>query len=140
MRIVFDTNILVSALMIQTGNPAAIYRAWQEGHFTLLTCAEQLDELRVALRKPAIAERIKPYKAGALVNEMKKLAENVVNLPRVRRSPDPTDDFLLALSEAGGADYLVTGDRIGMLALEHHKGTSIVSARAFATLLAKRIQ
>jgi putative PIN family toxin of toxin-antitoxin system len=140
VRIVFDTNILVSALMIQTGNPAAIYRAWQEGHFTLLTCAEQLDELRVALRKPAIAERIKPYKAGALVNEMKKLAENVVNLPRVRRSPDPTHDFLLALSEAGGADYLLTGDRIGMPALEHHKGTSIVSARAFATLLAKRIQ
>ncbi|MGA1987416.1 MAG: putative toxin-antitoxin system toxin component, PIN family [Candidatus Sulfotelmatobacter sp.] len=115
MRVVLDTNILVSALMIQTGNPAAIYRAWQEGQFTLLTSAEQLDELRLALRKPAIAERIKPYKAGALVNEMKKFAENVAHLPRVRRSPDPTDDFLLALSEAGGADYLVTGDKSGML-------------------------
>ena len=32
MRVVLDTNILVSALMIQVGNPAAIYRAWQEGH------------------------------------------------------------------------------------------------------------
>jgi putative PIN family toxin of toxin-antitoxin system len=140
MRVVLDTNILVSALMIQTGNPAAIYRAWQEGQFTLLTSAEQLDELRLALRKPAIAERIKPYKAGALVNEMKKLAENVVDIPRVRRSPDPMDDFLLALSEAGRADYLVTGDKNGMLALEHHKGTPIVSARAFAALLTKRIQ
>jgi putative PIN family toxin of toxin-antitoxin system len=140
MRVVLDTNILVSALMIQTGNPAAIYRAWQEGQFTLLTSAEQLDELRVALRKTAIAERIKPYKAGALVNEMKKFAENVVDLPRVRRSPDPTDDFLLALSEAGRADYLVTGDKNGMLALEHHKGVPIISARAFAALLTKRIQ
>jgi putative PIN family toxin of toxin-antitoxin system len=106
MRVVLDTNILVSALLIQTGNPAAIYRAWQEGQFNLLTCAEQLDELRGTLRKPAIAERIKPYKAGGLVNELKKLAENVAELPRVRRSPDPTDDFLLALSEAGIADYL----------------------------------
>jgi hypothetical protein len=31
MRVVLDTNILVSALMIQTGNPAVIYRMWQVG-------------------------------------------------------------------------------------------------------------
>lgn len=136
MRVVLDTNILVSAFMIQMGNPAAIYRAWQEGHFPLLTCAEHLDELRATLRKPAIAERIKPYNAGSLVNEMKKLAENVEALPHVRRSPAPTDDFLPALSEAGRADYLVTGDKSGLLALEHHKGTRIVSARAFAALFA----
>ena len=55
-------------------------------------------------------------------------------LPRVRRSPDPADDFLLALSEAGRADYLVTGDKSGLLALEQHKDTRIVSARAFAAL------
>ena len=136
MRVVLDTNILVSALMIQTGNPAVIYRAWQEGHFTLLTCAEHLDELRATLRKPAIAERIRPYKAGGMVNDIKELAESVEALPRVHRSPDPTDDFLLALCEAGRADYLVTGDKSGLLAPEHHKSTRIVSARAFAALLA----
>jgi putative PIN family toxin of toxin-antitoxin system len=136
MRVVLDTNILVSALLIQTGNPAAIYRAWREGHFILLTCEQQLDELRGTLRKPAIAERIRPYKAGRLVNEMKKLFENVDALPRVRRSPDPTDDFLLALCEAGRADYLVTGDNSGLLALEQHEATRIVSAGKFATLFA----
>ena len=83
-----------------------------------------------------VAERIKPYRAGILVNQIKKLAEIVNALPRVRRSSDPADDFLLALSEAGRADYLVTGDKRGLLALEHHKGTRIVSARAFVALLA----
>ena len=136
MRVVLDTNVLISALIAPTGNPAAIYRAWREGYFTLLTCAEHLDEIRATLRKPALAERIKPYKAGALVNQMNELAEDIAPLPRVRRSPDPTDDFLLALSEAGKADYLVTGDKGGLLALEHHKGTRIVSARAFAALFA----
>ena len=58
MRVVLDTNIFISALMVQTGHPAAVYRAWQEGYFTLLTCAEQLDELRATLRKPAQAERV----------------------------------------------------------------------------------
>ena len=135
MRVVLDTNILISALMVQTGNPAAIYRAWQEGYFTLLSCAEQLDELRATLRKPAIAERTKPYRSGRLVNEMKGMAEEVGTLPRVRRSPDPTDDFLLALSEAGNADYLVTGDQSGLLALDRHRSTRIVSAREFVALL-----
>ncbi len=136
MRVVLDTNILISALMVQTGHPAAVYRAWQEGYFTLLTCAEQLDELRATLRKPALAERIKPYKTGRLMNEMKGLAEDVSTLPRVQRSADPTDDFLLALSEAGEADYLVTGDKSGLLALARHHSTRIVSAREFAALLA----
>jgi uncharacterized protein len=60
MRVVLDTNILISALLIQTGYPAAIYRGWQEGFFTLLTCAEQRDELRATLQKPKIAQRINP--------------------------------------------------------------------------------
>ena len=101
MRAVLDTDILISALIVQMGNPAAIYRAWQEGYFILLICAEQLDELRATLHKPAIAARIKPYKAGRLINELKGLAENIGSLPRVERSPDPTDDFLLALIRSG---------------------------------------
>ena len=136
MRVVPDTNILVSALLVQLGLPAAIYRAWQEGYFTLLICAEQLDELKATLHKPAIAARIKPYKAGRLVNQLKELAETIGPLPRVERSPDLTDDFLLALSEAGKADYLVTGDKSGLLALTRHQATRIVSARDFAVLFA----
>ena len=134
MRVVLDTNILVSALLVQLGHAAAIYRAWQEGHFTLLTCAEQLDELKATLHKPAIAARIRPYQAGRLVNALKELAEIIGTLPRVERSPDPTDDFLLGLSEAGRADYLVTGDKSGLLFLKRHTGTRFVSARDIVAL------
>jgi putative PIN family toxin of toxin-antitoxin system len=134
MRVVLDTNILVSALLVQQGHPATIFRAWQEGDFTLLICAEQLDELKATLHKPAIAVRVKPYQAGRLVNELKELAETIGPLPRVERSPDPTDDFLLALSEAGKADYLVTGDKSGLLSLARHEGTRIISASEFARL------
>lgn len=83
-----------------------------------------------------MAELIKPHKAGRLVNQIKKLAEDVGDLPDVERSADPTDDFLLAMSEAGRADYLVTGDKSGLLALDRHKAARIVSASDFATLFA----
>lgn len=99
MRVVLDTKILVSSLLVQMGHPAAIYRAWHEGHFTLLACVEQPDELRATLHKPALAARLRPYQAGRLVNEVKELAEIIGPLPRVERS------------QAGKADYLVTGDK-----------------------------
>ena len=64
MRVILDTNILISALLVQGGPPGTIYRAWIEGGFTLLTCAAQLAEMRETLRKPALAERIRPHNAG----------------------------------------------------------------------------
>ncbi len=136
MRVVLDTNIIVSALIAPSGKPADIIRVWLAGKFTLLTCAAYVDELWATLQKPGVAKHGKPHAAGRLVNLVKKRAEDIDPLPRVRRSPDPTDDFLLALSEAGKADYLVTGDKNRLLALGRHKGTQIVSARDFAALVA----
>jgi uncharacterized protein len=134
MRVVIDINILVSALIVPTGQPAAVIRMWLDGKFTLLTCATHVNELRATLHKPRVAELIKPHKAGRLLNLVRKLAEDVDPLPRVERSSDPDDDYLLALSEAGNADYLVTGDKGGLLELDAHKGTRIISARDFAAL------
>ncbi len=55
--------------------------------------------------------------AGHLLDQLKALTVMVDPLPRVQRSPDPEDDFLLAAAEGGKADYLVTGDKSGLLAL-----------------------
>ncbi len=93
MRVVLDTNIIVSALIAPAGKPAAIIDAWLDGKFTLLTCAAHVDELRATLQKPRVAELVKPHKAGRLVNQVKKLAEDIAPLPRVKRSPDPTGRF-----------------------------------------------
>ncbi len=132
MRVVLDVNILVSALIGDAGFPALIYEAWEDGQFTQLSCAEHIAELRSTLRKPRIAALIKPHRSGKLVNDVRRFAEQIAQLPPIRRSADPYDDYLLALSEAGRADYLVTGDKDGLLNLRRHKGTKIVTANQFA--------
>ena len=65
MRVVLDTNIIVSALIAPAGKPAAIIDAWLDGKFTLLTCAAHVDELRATLQKPRVAELLKPHKPAA---------------------------------------------------------------------------
>jgi hypothetical protein len=93
MRVVFDTNILISALLLSVGQPAAIYRAWLAGRFTLVTSRGQLEELRATLRKPRLAQRIRRHDAGHMFNQLRKLAVLAGRLPRVRRSSDPDDDL-----------------------------------------------
>jgi len=134
MRVILDTNILVSAILSPDGNANLALRRWLDGRFVLLTSSEQLAELKRTLRKPYIERHYKPYDAGKLINLLRTLALQIERLPVVRRSSDSEDDFLLALAQVGKADYLVTGDKAGLLALRRHAGTGIVTAAEFAIL------
>lgn len=135
MRVVLDTNVLVSALLSPFGWSALIFDAWEERKFTLLICKELSQELRATLRKRRLAVRIKPAAAGHLVNQVMAHGLFIQPIEMVSRSPDPNDDYLLGLAEAGRAHYLVSGDKKGLLLLRRHKQTRIVSPEAFVRLL-----
>jgi len=81
----------------------------------------------------------KLYKAGRLVNQIRKLAKDVDGLPHLKLF-HPGDNFLLALAEAGKADFLVTGDKSGLLMLASHKCTQIIAARYFTAFFAANAQ
>ena len=138
MRLVVDTNVLVSALLVEHSLPAQLILLWREGRFDLLTSAEQLTELLRVTRYPKIRERLAPALAGRLINELRDLATLVADLPAVTISPDPDDNYLLALAAAGAADFLVTGDKRHLLALGRFRSTSIVTVRDFLALLRRR--
>lgn len=131
MRLVVDTNILVSALLAPTSLPAHLIVLWREGRFDLLTSADQLDELMRVTRYPKIRERLSPSLAGRLINEIRDLAVLLEALPIVTASPDPYDNYLLAMASAGAADFLVTGDKRDVLALKLFEGTKIITVRDF---------
>ena len=134
MRLVIDTNILISSLLTSTSLPAHLIVLWREGHFDLLTSADQLDELMRATRYPKIRERLSPALAGRLINEVRDLAIMVTNLPVVTASPDPYDNYLLAMASAGAADFLLTGDKRDLLGLKLFEGTKIITVRDFLVM------
>ena len=131
MRLVIDTNILVSALLAPTSLPAQLVLLWRAGRFDLLTAPDQLDELMRVTRYPKIHARLAPALAGRLVNDVRALAMTVEKLPVVDASPDPDDNYLLALAAAGAADFLVTGDKHDLLRLAVYEGTKIITVRDF---------
>lgn len=135
MRFLLDTNILVAALITRGTPPDQLYEAWRDGRFTLITSELQIEEIRRVTRREGIRFRIHPAEAGRLVNDLRRLATVVGNLPTVDVSPDPYDNFLLAMAQAAQADILVTGDKRDLLALSRHQGTRILTARNALDLL-----
>jgi hypothetical protein len=135
MRIVVDTNILVSALISRSGPTDRLYAAWQEHRFELITSTDQLEEFRRVTRYPRVAKLIDRSAAGTMYNHL--CASNTVlsKLPTIDRSQDPGDNFLLAMAEAGTANYLVTGDKHDLLALKKHVNTRIVNATRMLAIL-----
>ncbi len=66
MRVVLDTNVLVSALLMDSSRPAQLISHWRQGRFTLLTAAPQLEELMRVTRYPKLRARLKPALPGRL--------------------------------------------------------------------------
>lgn len=87
MKVVLDTNFLVSALLSPGGMSARLVRGWLDERFTLVSHPLQLDELRDATRRDKIRAHIRPARAGRLVNQIARLAELPETLPRVSAHP-----------------------------------------------------
>jgi hypothetical protein len=137
MRVVLDTNVLLSALISPHGAPDVIYHAWRAARLELLTSAAQLDEIRRVSRYPKLKTILPAHRVGAMVNNMQRaiVLENLPELPAGIEVTDPNDTFLYAMALAGEADYLVTGDRrAGLLQLGHAGRARIVTPALFCAL------
>ena len=131
MRVVLDTNVLLSALISPHGAPDAIYRAWRAARFNLVTSGVQLDELRRASRYPKLKAILSPHLVGAMINNLQR-AIVLDQLTSVFEADDPDDAFLLSMAAGANADFLVTGDRrSGLLQRGSSGRTRILTPAAF---------
>lgn len=130
MRILLDTNILVSGLISKKGPPGMLLRAWLfEFRFELVTSKEQIDELRRVLAYEHLQRFITPEQARDVLDNIDARAHMAVELPTITLSPDPDDNVILATAVAGNADLLVTGDKRDLLFLDTVEGMPIITAR-----------
>ena len=136
MRAVLDTNLFLSALLSGKGAPAHVIEAWRNGRFELITSGEQIAEVKRAAQYEKVRLYVPRAAVGRLVSSLRSAQVLLGRLPRVGASPDPGDDFLLAMCVAAEADYLVTGDK-ALLSLGQIATTRIVSPRSFASMLSR---
>ncbi len=136
MRVILDTNILLSAILSPLGAPAKLLDAWERNWFTLVACDELIAELRDVAGRPFFRARLRASVAELLAAGIRDFSLFCRDLPAGPIAPDPKDSYLLALAEASQAEFLVTGDK-ELLSLKQHKSIRIITPAAMIDLLKK---
>jgi len=112
LRVVLDTNTVLSALLFKHGRVVWLRQRWCEGRIIPLISETTEQELVRVLNYPKF--KLSPEQQGVLLADYLDYCERVEviePLPAVPNCRDPKDMPFLWLARAGNADFLVTGDQ-----------------------------
>jgi len=135
LRVVLDTNIVVSALLFTSGRLAWVRHAWQQGALNPLVCRQTVAELLRVLAYPEF--KLSPPECEDVLAEFLPYTESVTpparwpDLPQCR---DPKDQMFLALAHVTNADALVSGDA-DLLLMQGQTAFPVLSAQGLAEWL-----
>ena len=127
MRVVFDTNVFVSALVIPGSLSEEAYERALMREFALVTSVAILTELAGRLRRKFGWDDDPVTRA---VTSIGRVAEVIKTTPYLQVVRDAADNRILECAERGAADLIVTGDR-HLLKLRRCGRTGIVKVSTF---------
>ena len=128
-RFVFDTNVIVSALLIKKSVARdALDKARRVG--VILLSVDLIEELYDVLSRPAFDRYIDEEDRIRFLNLLVKEAVLVEIAEQIKACRDPKDDKFLALAVNGRADFIITGDD-DLQVMNPFRKIDIISPREF---------
>src|SRR5260221_7926993 len=131
IRVVLDTNIVVSAMLRSGGLPEAVFNLAVDRNVQLYISQPILDEYEEVLRRPRLD--IHPDKVTHALTRIRQASLLVTPTTRVAAASDPDDNIFLECAEAASAHYLVTGNLRDFP--NQWAGTRVVTAREFLAVI-----
>lgn len=113
LRIVPDSNVLISGGTISTAPPSEIITSWRAGKVEFALCDAILIEVRKVLCRPYFAQRVgwSQQTVTSYVNQLRKAALIVPAKTKLNVCRDPHDNVVFACALEAQADYIVSGDK-----------------------------
>lgn len=133
MRIIIDTNLYVSAL-INVNSRWRLDILLLNDALDILLNDTLLAELHEVINRPKFRRYVSPVQIEEFMELLFERAILIETTSSVLISPDPKDDFLLALCRDGQANYLLTGNKLDLLALRQFENTQILTLTEFLDL------
>lgn len=138
IRVVFDTNILMSYFLASHGTIGRAF-GFARSSGRILASSETLAELSVKMTTSAFAKKYGTNEERAeFVERMRDIMDFVSVTTEVHDSIDPKDNIFLSLAIDGQADCIVSGDKKHLLVLDPFRGIPILSPSAFLDRFAER--
>jgi len=129
MRVVIDTNVLISRLLLPDSVPGRAARHVIDSG-VILVSEDTMNELADVLARPKLDRYLTVKTRQQFILELEEIAQFVVIVQRIHACRDPRDDKFLELSVNGQAALILTGDR-DLLALNPFCGIMIQSPAAY---------
>lgn len=129
VRYVFDTNVLISALLFENSKPAQAFQYALENGAVLLSL-DLLEELNEVLGRERFNRYLTTEEREEFLEALIERAVLVEITESVRECRDPKDDKLLELALSGGAKYIISGDR-DLLILHPFRDVLVLTADEF---------
>ena len=139
IRVVLDSNVLVSALLSPGRTADQIIQRWRNSDFLLCTTSAQIEEVSHVLMRPKLSKKasVRGSEIETLIDELNRCRVDISKLAILEERivySDPDDDAILAAALAGNADVIVSGDH-HLLDLRRFRGIPIVTPREFLEML-----
>jgi putative PIN family toxin of toxin-antitoxin system len=134
LKVVLDTNVLVSSLLVKVGLPAGVVDAWRQRQYVLVTSPDLIAEVRSTLNYPRL--RRKYLFTDEDIEQLTSLLEQDALLVPGQAQvegvipDDPADEKVLACAVDALVDAIVSGDS-HLLALGEYQGIPVLTARTF---------
>lgn len=135
MRVVLDTNVIVSAVLTTHGPCARILDMLVDGVFGIFTDDRILAEYDTVLRRPAL--RLVPGDVAEVLVLLHSAAEPVAAVPLPTELPDPGDMPFLEVAASAGA-ILITGN-IRHYPNRSRAGVTVLTPREFIDLVRRSL-
>lgn len=140
LRVVLDTNVIISGAITDHGAPFHILKNWENGDFILIVSEPILQEVERVFHYPRI--KVKRHLTDRDIENMLRLLRTYsINVPGDLEIDaiidDPADIKFIVAALEGDADYIVSGDR-HLVSLGSYRQIGIVSPSDFLRILTSR--
>lgn len=132
MRYVFDTNVIISALLFNNSVPgSAFFQALNRGK--IITSQKMLNELEDVLGREKLNKYVTYEEREEFLEKLIQESELIEDYEEISICRDPKDNKVLELAVAGKASVIITGDD-DLLVLNPFSDIQIVSPSDFLEL------
>ncbi len=140
MRIILDTNVMVSAILSPRSTSAQIIRLVLDGVVNLIISHDILDETLRVIRYPKLVKLMK--KNGVALKEVEYVIDRLSAIAVVTPGKltldviqdDPSDNKILACAVEGEVDFIISGDH-HLIELKEFQGIPIVNPATFVAII-----
>ncbi len=141
LRVVVDTKVIISGLLLPTGKPHQMIELWRENKFILLQSNILLNEIYEVLKRDKLKKYLVNNTTLPSIHSLLIKQSEIVKITKLLpiKIRDVKNEIVIATALSGNADYIITGDN-DLLVLNKHPmltNVAIVSVAEFLTIVNK---